>query len=123
MQYHYAKVGSGISEYRTNRINNCPDGLIKMKSPPPHYDWIASEEGLYLEILPTTEDLFNKEIHDLNEKHYNDVLEATNQYNVAVARDGSTEGDKVAVARAILADIDAQHELDQLAIIEKYYGA
>lgn len=69
------------------------------------------------------EDLFKDEMRVLNENHYQDVLEATNQYNIAVARDGSTEGDKVAVARAILADIDAKHELDQLAIIEKYYGA
>lgn len=66
---------------------------------------------------------FNAEMNALNEKHYQDVLSATNQYNIAVARDGSTESDKVATARAILADLDAQFELDQLAIIDKYYGA
>lgn len=66
---------------------------------------------------------FNAEMNALNEKHYQDVLSATNQYNIAVARDGSTESDKVATARANLADIDAQFELDQLAIITKYYGA
>ena len=66
---------------------------------------------------------FNAEMNALNKKHYQDVLSATNQYNIAVARDGSTESDKVATARAILADLDAQFELDQLAIITKYYGA
>lgn len=66
---------------------------------------------------------FSAEMNALNEKHYQDVLNATNQYNVAVARDGSTEGDKVVAARAILSDLDVQFELDQLAIIDKYYGA
>ena len=66
---------------------------------------------------------FNAEMNTLNEKHYQDVLSATNQYNIAVARDGSTESDKVSAARANLADIDAQFELDQLAIIDKYHGA
>lgn len=66
---------------------------------------------------------FNAEMNILNGKHYQDVLSATNQYNIAVARDGSTESTKVAAARAILADIDAQFELDQLSIITKYYGA
>lgn len=66
---------------------------------------------------------FNAEMNALNKKHYQDVLSATNQYNIAVARDGSTESDKVTTALAILADLDAQFELDQLAIINKYYGA
>ena len=66
---------------------------------------------------------FNAEMNALNEKHYQDVLSAINQYNIAVARDGSAESDKVATARAMLADLDAQFELDQLAIITKYYGA
>lgn len=85
---------------------------------------IATDEEVESILNPTqsTEELFEQEIAALNIKHYKDVLEATNQYNIAVARDGSTEGEKVIAARANLADIDAQFELDQLAIINKYYG-
>lgn len=71
---------------------------------------------------PNIEAQFEHEIAALNTKHYLDVLSATNQYNIAVARDGSTEGEKVAAARAALADLDAQYELDQLNIANKYFG-
>lgn len=74
------------------------------------------------EWLPNVAAQFEQEIAALNTKHYKDVLEATNQYNIAVARDGSTEGEKVLSARNTLAQIDAQFEIDQLAIITKYYG-
>lgn len=94
-----------------------PDGYTCIK--PSHF----SDEWNGSEWLPNIEVQFDEEIQALNLKHYQDVLNATNQYNVAVARDGSTEGDKVIAARAILADLDAQFELDQLAIIDKYYGA
>jgi len=71
----------------------------------------------------SNDELFAEEMDALNDKHYQDVLDATNSYNIAKARDGSTETEKVIAARAKLADIDAQYEVDQLAIINKYYGA
>jgi hypothetical protein len=66
---------------------------------------------------------FNCDMCALNEKHYADILDATNKYNIAKARDGSTETDKVVSARAEITSIDSQYETDQLSIINKYYGA
>lgn len=57
MQYHYAKVGFGISEYRTSRTAEIPVGLIIMQSPPPHYDWIANEDGTYSEVPKSTDEI------------------------------------------------------------------
>lgn len=93
-----------------------PAGYTNVEPLNPSDVWDGSE------WLPNVEAQFEQEIAALNTKHYKDVLEATNQSNIAVARDGSTEGEKVIAARANLADIDAQFELDQLAIINKYYG-
>ncbi|AFC22447.1 hypothetical protein F353_gp65 [Vibrio phage CP-T1] len=94
--------------------NNVPSGKRRVKN---SYPFVLEDIP-----QPSVDELFEQEIAALNTKHYKDVLEATNQYNIAVARDGSTEGEKVIAARANLADIDAQFELDQLAIINKYYG-
>lgn len=55
MQYHYAKIGFGISEYITNRTGICPCGLIEMQASPPLCAWIANSDGTYTEIEPTTE--------------------------------------------------------------------
>ena len=73
--------------------------------------------------LKSNDELFQIEMSTLNDKHYQDVLDATNSYNIAKARDGSTETEKVIAARAKISDIDTQYEVDQLAIINKYYGA
>ncbi|QGH75029.1 hypothetical protein RostovM3_00001 [Vibrio phage Rostov M3] len=94
--------------------NNVPSGKRRVKN---SYPFVLEDIP-----QPSVDELFEQEIAALNTKHNKDVLEATNQYNIAVARDGSTEGEKVIAARANLADIDAQFELDQLAIINKYYG-
>jgi hypothetical protein len=93
-----------------------PDGFTDIEPSNPTDKWSGSDWA------PDVEAQFNQEIAALNTRHYRDVLEATNQYNIAVARDGSTEGQKVAAARATLDEIDAQFELDQLAVINKYYG-
>ncbi|AFC22742.1 putative tail-fiber protein [Vibrio phage vB_VchM-138] len=107
------------SNKSTNEIDEfdiIPVGYTDIEPLNPSDVWDGSE------WLPNVEAQFEQEIAALNTKHNKDVLEATNQYNIAVARDGSTEGEKVIAARANLADIDAQFELDQLAIINKYYG-
>ncbi|CAH8242120.1 hypothetical protein VAE122_3310004 [Vibrio aestuarianus] len=47
MQYHYAELGSGLEKYQTNRSGKCPEGLVEMVGPPPHYIWIAAKDGTY----------------------------------------------------------------------------
>lgn len=70
----------------------------------------------------SNDELFTEEMNALNDRHYHDVLKATKSYNIAKARDGSTETEKVIASRDKIADIDAQYETDQLSIINKYYG-
>ena len=123
MQYHYAKPGSGISEYRTNRKGECPDGLIKMISAPPHYDWVANDDGTYSEVSKSTGELFSKEMSSLNEEYDKNTQNLSLKFLNAASRDGSQEATKVASVRAEIAALDAQYESDKLAIINKYYGA
>lgn len=65
---------------------------------------------------------FKSEMDAVNSKYDKDVIDASNAYNVAVARDGSTETEKVTEARALIADLDNKYDADQLAIINKYCG-
>lgn len=72
---------------------------------------------------PSTDELFTEEIGALNENYDKAMLLLANEYNVAVARDGSVETEKVTSIRANINALDSQYETDQLAIINKYYGA
>lgn len=71
----------------------------------------------------TDDELFTEEMDQLNSEYDENMLILANKYNIAVARDGSQETVKVESARAEISTLDAQYELDQLAIINKYYGA
>ncbi|WAX23105.1 hypothetical protein pA_gene0064 [Vibrio phage 13VT501A] len=123
MQHYFGKVGT--NQLTSNRTGVCPEGFVPTKGnqKPPFDEWELSSDGSFIEIKKSNGELFAEEMTSLNDKHYQDVLDATNSYNIAKARDGSTETEKVIAARAKLADIDTQYEVDQLAIINKYYGA
>ena len=71
----------------------------------------------------SNDELFNEEMAALNTEYDKNMTILANKYNIAVARDGSQETAKVESARAEISTLDAQYESDQLAILNKYYGA
>lgn len=72
---------------------------------------------------PPTDELFAEEMDALNAEYDKNMAILATKYNIAVARDGSQETEKVESARAEISTLDAQYESDQLAILNKYYGA
>lgn len=71
----------------------------------------------------SNDELFTEEMNALNTDYDKNMLILANKYNIAVARDGSQETAKVESARAEISTLDAQYDADQLAILNKYYGA
>jgi len=71
----------------------------------------------------TNDELFVEEMDALNANYDKAMSLLANEYNVAAARDGSVETEKVASVRAKITALDSQYETDQLAIINKYFGA
>jgi hypothetical protein len=94
------------------------------KNPPP--DGKKRKAGtIELEDIPPkpTDELFDEEMDALNAEYDKHMEILANKYSIAVARDGSQETPKVKSARAEISTLDAQYESDQLAILNKYYGA
>ena len=71
----------------------------------------------------SNDELFAQEMDALNSEYDKNMAILANKYNIAVARDGSQETAKVESARAEISALDTQYESDQLAILNKYYGA
>lgn len=65
---------------------------------------------------------FNGEIEAINIEYDRSMTLLANEYNVAIARDGSVETEKVLTVRTKISDLDSKYEIDQLAIITKYFG-
>jgi hypothetical protein len=81
-------------------------------------------DGTTLSTPPKSNDeLFSKEMEELNFKYDSEMLKLSNEYVIAVARDASTESEKVLSVRSSIDNLDAQYEADQAALIQKYYGA
>lgn len=80
-------------------------------------EWINDEWVKNLDLA------FTEEMSELNAEYDKNMAILANKYNIAVARDGSQETAKVESARAEISTLDAQYESDQLAILNKYYGA
>lgn len=72
--------------------------------------------------LPSTEELFSAEMNALNVAYDKAMTDLSTEYNIAVARDGSTETEKVTYIRGKITALDGKYETDQLAIINKHYG-
>lgn len=72
---------------------------------------------------PSIEELFNGEMEALNVAYDKAMTNLSIGYNIAVARDGSTETEKVTAIRGKITALDGKYETDQLEIINKYYGA
>lgn len=85
---------------------------------------VATDEEVEAILNPpkSTDELFTEEMVSLNAEYDKNMAILANKYNVAVARDGSSETAKVASARAEIAALDEQYDIDQLAIFNKYYG-
>ena len=86
-----------------------------------HLTW--DEFQVILNPPKTNDELFAEEMDELNANYDKAMSLLANEYNVAVARDGSVETEKVASVRAKITALDSQYETDQLAIINKYFGA
>lgn len=75
------------------------------------------------EIPPkSTDELFEEEMAKLNEDYDAGMLSLANEYNIAVARDGSVETEKVTAVRAKIGAMDNQYEIDQISLFNKYFG-
>tara|TARA_R110002074_G_scaffold178539_3_gene342242 strand:+ start:181 stop:531 length:351 start_codon:yes stop_codon:yes gene_type:complete len=75
--------------------------------------------------LPTksNDQLLNEGMEELNKQYDANMLSLANEYNIAVARDASTETEKVLAARSKIDALDAKYELDQANLIAKYNEA
>lgn len=75
--------------------------------------------------LPTksNDQLLNEEMEALNKQYDANMLSLANEYNIAVARDASTETEKVLAARAKIDALDLQYDSDQAKLIAKYNEA
>ena len=71
---------------------------------------------------PPTGELLNSEMNALNAAYDKAMTDLSVEYNVAVARDGSTETEKVTAIRAKITVLDGKYETDQATIIDKYFG-
>ena len=71
----------------------------------------------------SNDELFELEIEALNNEYDKDMLSLANEYNIAVARDASTETEKVLSARAKIDALDAKYDLDQASLIAKHNEA
>lgn len=123
MQYYFGIVGT--SQLTSNRTGVCPEGFIPTKDnqKPPFDEWELSSDGAFIEIKKSNDELFAEEMDKLNAEYDANMQLLVNKYNIAVARDGSQETAKVESARAEISALDTQYESDQLAILNKYYGA
>ncbi|CAM0044872.1 tail fiber assembly protein [Vibrio phage K460] len=77
--------------------------------------WVANP-------LPPNDELFNSEMSALNASYDKAMNDLSIEYNVAMARDGSTETEKVTTIRAKITALDVKYEADQAAILNKYFG-
>lgn len=71
----------------------------------------------------STDELFTEEMAELNAEYDKNMSVLANRYNIAIARDGSSETAKVASIRTEISELDNQYDLDQIAVFEKHYGA
>ena len=87
------------------------------------YTFESPEVQEILNPAKSKDQLFNDELDTLNKTYEKDSGELVKRHAQAVARDGSTETEKVIAIRADLSALDFQYESDQAALIAKYYGA
>ena len=87
------------------------------------YELESPEIQAILNPAKSNDELFNDELDALNKNHEKSSGELVKRHAQAVARDGSTETEKVIAIRAELSALDLQYESDQAALIAKYYGA
>lgn len=71
----------------------------------------------------TNEELFDSAMRELNENHDKKMLSLCESYSIAIARDGSTETEKVKSIRAKIISLDDKYEKDQAELIDKFFGA
>ena len=118
LQLFYSKAGSKWQSSLNGSQwsdEKCEGYLYK------HLTW--DEFQLIVNPPKTNDELFAEEMDELNANYDKAMSLLANEYNVAVARDGSVETEKVASVRAKITALDSQYETDQLAIINKYFGA
>ena len=106
----YEKTGI---DYRVKIGRQTLDGLTIATS---------EEVELILNPIPTNSELFTAELDALNVGCDKNIKEAVDKYSYAVAIDGPTETHKVISARAEITELNAQYEIDQASLINKYYG-
>lgn len=82
-----------------------------------------SDAELILNPIKTKDELLSEEMQLLNNQYDSDMLTLTNKYNIAVARDSSTETEKVLAVRVEINALDAKYDLDQASLIKKYKEA
>ncbi len=117
-QLFYSQTGGSWNASTTGERwseEKCAGWLYK------HLTW--NEFQAIVNPPPTQEELFNSEMDALNTEHDKAMTNLSVEYNVAVARDGSTETEKVTAIRAKITALDGKYETDQTAIINKYFGA
>lgn len=86
-----------------------------------HLTWVEFQD--IVNPTKSNDELFSEEMEQLNNQYDIDMLVLANEYNIAVARDASTETEKVLTARAKIDALDAKYESDQASLIEKYKEA
>ncbi len=71
----------------------------------------------------SNDQLLNEEMEQLNKQYDTIMSSLANEYSIALARDASTETEKVLSARAKIDALDSQYDSDQANLIAKYSEA
>jgi hypothetical protein len=87
-----------------------------------YYLATQSEVDAILNPPKSNDELFNEELDQLNNDKDSKIKGLVEDYSYAVAVDGSTETEKVISIRNEMTEVNDQYAVDQLALINKYYG-
>lgn len=84
----------------------------------------ADDNGLptWVKIKLSKDELFNSEMNALNATYDKAMADLSFEYNVALARDRSTETEKVKAIIDKITALDGKYEADQTVISNKYFG-
>ena len=107
---HYINNGKLASfENKESMLRYFPDSLTEATQA--EFDQLTNPQ-------PT----FDSELEDLDKIYEEQALKLSNEYMIAMARDGANETAKVTAVREKITGLDLSYEQDVLALILKYSG-
>ncbi|AUR84731.1 hypothetical protein NVP1063O_064 [Vibrio phage 1.063.O._10N.261.45.C7] len=110
----YNKTDQSVKTFED--ISFIEEGYTLIAPTSPHDEWLGDSWVL------NKNKAFNADIDVLNVEYDASMLALSNKYSVAVARDGSTETEKVIAVRTRIVQLDSEFETNRTNLINKYFG-